>query len=170
MQPPPSSDRPRPVATIDLQCAHSGGQTVPELEAFACWVEAVLHSQHIDAAELTIRTVDADESQLLNRDYRGQDKPTNVLSFPFDSDIPLPVRLLGDLVICVPVMAQEAAEQDKPLLHHWAHLVVHGTLHLLGYDHIEDNEAAHMEQLETELLATLDIPDPYNKEPIDTHE
>lgn len=163
MKPPPS-------VTLDLQLAHSSDVSIPGEADFAAWVDKVLQHQQTDAAELTIRTVDSDESQMLNRDYRGKDKPTNVLSFPFDSDIPLPVQLLGDLVICVPVMQQEAVAQDKPVAHHWAHLVVHGTLHLLGYDHIEDEEAEHMESIEIEILKSLGISDPYRKEQSESHE
>ncbi|RUO32147.1 rRNA maturation RNase YbeY [Aliidiomarina sedimenti] len=170
MQPPPANGRTSPAATVDLQLAHQGSFPVPEQQQFELWIDAVLRAHQITAAELTIRTVDSDESQTLNRDYRGKDKPTNVLSFPFESDMPLPVRLLGDLVICVPLMQQEAIEQGKKPLDHWAHLVVHGTLHLLGYDHIDDSEADRMERLEVELLAQFDIADPYTKEPIQSHE
>ncbi|RUO25288.1 rRNA maturation RNase YbeY [Aliidiomarina minuta] len=151
-------------ATVDLQAAH-GEQQIPAEAQFCSWVEAALKAEHLEQAELTIRTVSVEESQQLNRDYRGKDKPTNVLSFPFDNDIPLPVPLLGDLVICVPVLAAEAEEQNKALHDHWAHLVVHGTLHLLGYDHIEDHEADIMESLEIEILHSLGIDDPYRKEP-----
>lgn len=151
-------------ATVDLQAAH-GEQQIPDSETFCSWMEAVLRAENIEQAELTIRTVANEESQQLNRDYRGKDKPTNVLSFPFDSDIPLPLPLLGDLVICVPVLEAEAKEQNKALLDHWAHLVVHGTLHLLGYDHIEEQEAEQMESLEIRILHSLGIDDPYRKEP-----
>lgn len=112
-------------------------------------------------AELCIRIVDAEESQQLNADYRGKDKPTNVLSFPFEAPPGLPVNILGDLAICAEVVAREAEEQNKQLAHHWAHMVIHGTLHLLGFDHINDEDAEIMESLERELLARLDIPDPY---------
>lgn len=167
MQPPPASDRLSPVVTLDLQLAHgddASATLVPDAEQCTAWVSAALQHTDISVAELTIRTVDEAESRELNHTYRGKDYPTNVLSFPFDADIPLPVRLLGDLVICVPVMVREAAEQDKPLLAHWAHLIVHGTLHLLGYDHIEDAEAEQMEALEIEILSQFDIADPYQKE------
>lgn len=170
MQPPPSIDRGHPVATIDIQKAHQGNWEIPTEEQFTQWVSAVLAEHSIDAAEMTIRTVDLAESQQLNRDYRGKDAPTNVLSFPFDDDIPLPVRLLGDLVICVPLMAEEALQHSKPVLNHWAHLIVHGTLHLLGYDHIEDEEAEEMEALEIQLLKKFNIADPYQKELINSHE
>jgi probable rRNA maturation factor len=112
-------------------------------------------------AELCIRIVDATESQQLNADYRGKDKPTNVLSFPFEAPPGLPVNILGDLAICAEIVAHEAEQQNKQLAHHWAHMVIHGTLHLLGFDHINDQDAEIMEALERELLARLDIPDPY---------
>lgn len=112
-------------------------------------------------AELTIRIVNATESQQLNGDYRDKDKPTNVLSFPFDAPADVSNHYLGDLVICASVVATEAVEQDKPLNQHWAHMVVHGVLHLLGYDHIKNAEAETMEALERTILASLNIPDPY---------
>lgn len=173
MQPPPASDRLVPVVTLDLQIAHSADASaldVPSHQQCSSWIAAVLAEHGIEQAELTIRTVDSSESQMLNATYRGKDKPTNVLSFPFESDIPLPVPLLGDLVICVPVMTQEAQEQGKSLDEHWAHLIVHGTLHLLGYDHIEDNEATEMERLEIKILSLFHIADPYTKEPSESHE
>lgn len=135
---------------------------LPSLEQLTHWVGCVF-SRHPDddRLELTIRFVDEEESQALNSDYRGKDKPTNVLSFPFENPPGITLPLLGDLIICHAVVAQEANEQQKPLAHHYAHMVVHGTLHLMGYDHIDEQEAEEMEQLERELLATLNIPDPY---------
>jgi len=151
-------------AVIDYQVATLAPQ-LPSPEELERWVNAVL-KRHADAGhELTIRVVDADESQALNRDYRGKDKPTNVLSFPFEAPPGIDLPLLGDLVICHAVVAQEAQQQHKPLIQHYAHMVIHGTLHLLGYDHIEDDEAEAMEQLERTLLAEFDIPDPYLSEP-----
>jgi probable rRNA maturation factor len=112
--------------------------------------------------ELTVRIVGEAESADLNGRFRGKHKPTNVLSFPGD-DVPLPGEplQLGDLVICAPVVAREAAEQGKPERAHWAHMVVHGVLHLTGYDHEEEAEAAEMEQRERELLEALGFDDPY---------
>lgn len=137
-----------------------------ELEA---WVAAVLARHDVAAdSELTVRLVDSEESQALNRDYRGRDRPTNVLSFPFESPPGVALPLLGDLVICHPVVVAEAAEQDKALADHYAHMVVHGTLHLLGHDHIEDEEAEAMERLEREILAEFDIADPYLVTQLDT--
>ncbi|WP_299316204.1 rRNA maturation RNase YbeY [uncultured Halomonas sp.] len=137
-----------------------------ELEA---WVAAVLARHDVAAdSELTVRLVDSEESQALNRDYRGRDRPTNVLSFPFESPPGVALPLLGDLVICHPVVVAEAAEQDKALRDHYAHMVVHGTLHLLGHDHIEEEEAEAMERLEREILAEFDIADPYLDTQLDT--
>lgn len=137
-------------------------ENLPSAEQFQRWVETALQQAQGNVS-LCIQLVDSEDSQALNRDYRGKDKPTNVLSFP--SEIPDFVQLeqqpLGDLAICVEVVAREAQEQHKPVEHHWAHMVIHGCLHLLGYDHIEDEEAEQMEALERELLATLDIADPY---------
>ena len=115
--------------------------------------------------ELTVRIVDAEEGQRLNREFRGKDYATNVLSFPAEMPEGLPkgvkFPLLGDLVICAPVVAREADEQGKALNAHYAHLTVHGVLHLLGWDHEDDKEADAMEQLEREILAELGIADPY---------
>ncbi|GAA0695927.1 rRNA maturation RNase YbeY [Marinobacterium maritimum] len=144
---------------VDVQYAIEAPD-LPRDADFTLWVGTVLKELKVDG-EVCIRVVDADESQALNAEYRGKDKPTNVLSFPFEVPPGVPVTLLGDLVICAEVVAREAEEQQKALLHHWAHMVVHGTLHLLGFDHINDDEAEEMEALERNLLARLDIADPY---------
>ena len=137
----------------------SSASGLPPTEQLRNWIRTAVRAP-FGAARLTIRIVDEPESQALNRDYRGIDKPTNVLSFSYD---PPPGRegIVGDLVICAPVVAREAAEQGKPLEAHWAHMVVHGTLHLLGYDHQNDEEARVMEALEVQILAELGFPDPY---------
>lgn len=132
----------------------------PSDDQFIQWVTTTLQGRK-DDAELCIRLVGPEESQALNAQYRGKDKSTNVLSFPFEVPEGIPLNLLGDLVICADVVKQEAEEQQKPLAHHWAHMVVHGTLHLLGYDHINNDEAEAMEQLERDILLQLQIPDPY---------
>ncbi|MFB1010734.1 MAG: rRNA maturation RNase YbeY [Thiopseudomonas sp.] len=145
---------------LDLQLA-SEADGLPAHADFELWCSTALAQRDSDT-ELTIRLVDEDEGRQLNLDWRGKDYATNVLSF--EADIPpglLDIPLLGDLVICAPVVAREAAEQGKSLQAHWAHLVIHGCLHLQGYDHIEDDEAEAMEALERQLLARLGYPDPY---------
>ncbi len=121
---------------------------------FQTWLNAVI-PQFQEESEVTIRVVDTAESHSLNLTYRGKDKPTNVLSFPFEVPPGMEMSLLGDLVICRQVVEKEAQEQGKPLEAHWAHMVVHGSLHLLGYDHIEDDEAEEMEAIETEIMLAL---------------
>lgn len=143
---------------LDLQTASSA--QLPSENQFQQWVDAALAGLEEDA-ELSIRLVDEPESAELNLEYRGKQGPTNVLSFPFDSPVPMTPMLLGDLVICVPVVAREAVEQDKAQDDHMAHMVVHGCLHLLGYDHLEDDEAEQMEALEIKILQTLTINNPY---------
>ena len=150
--------------TLEIQRALDGDDDgLPDDERFRCWVEAVL-AQRREPAELVIRLVGEAESRQLNRTYRGKDRPTNVLSFPFEAPPEVPIPLLGDLVICAPVVAREAREQGKALQAHWAHMVIHGLLHLLGYDHETEEEAQSMESRERELLARLHFPDPYDDE------
>ena len=152
--------------TLDLQLACADSSGLPAEAQFQQWLDtAILPFQQ--EAEVTIRIVDEAESNDLNLTYRGKDKPTNVLSFPFEcppgvEDFPL----LGDLIICRQVVEQEASEQQKTLESHWAHMVIHGSLHLLGYDHIEDAEAEEMEALEKEFMHTLNYPDPYKDDEI----
>ena len=135
---------------------------LPASASFRRWVAAALHgAKRRKPAELAIRIVDADEGRALNRDYRGKDYATNVLSFEAELPPDLKLPLIGDMVICAPVVAREAAEQGKRERDHWAHLTVHGTLHLLGYDHLVEAEAVAMEALETRILARLGIADPY---------
>jgi len=139
---------------------------LPSQQQLQSWLEMTLEMAHFenDVAELSIRVVDEIESQQLNLDYRGKDKPTNVLSFPFEAPPQIPCDLLGDLVICFSVVEKEAEEQSKSLLNHWAHMLIHGTLHLLGYDHIEDEEAEGMESLEIAILQQLGINNPYSND------
>ena len=135
---------------------------VPSAASFRQWVNAALAgAKRRKRAELSIRIVDANEGREFNRDYRGKDYATNVLSFPTELPPGVSLPLIGDLAICAPVVAREAAEQGKPPRHHWAHMTVHGVLHLLGYDHIVDAEAEAMEALETRILAKLGIANPY---------
>ncbi len=117
-----------------------------------------------DPLEMTVRIVDEDESAELNSDYRGKSGPTNVLSFPFESPPEVTINLLGDLVICAPVVEREAQQQNKSAQAHWAHMVIHGTLHLQGFDHIEDEEATIMEDIETRIIQGLGFPPPYESE------
>lgn len=148
---------------LDLQLACETIQGLPDEAAFQRWLEAAV-TPFQPESEVTIRLVDEAESHELNLTYRGKDKPTNVLSFPFEAPPGIELPLLGDLIICRQVVEQEAEEQGKSVDAHWAHMVVHGTLHLLGYDHIEDEEAEEMEALETEIMLALGYPDPYISE------
>ena len=140
---------------------------LPSAQSLRTWATAALGADH---GELTIRLVDEAESQTLNRSYRGKDKPTNVLSFGYDADDAMPglpgqeQAILGDIVICAAVVRREAKEQGKTDRAHWAHMVVHGCLHLLGYDHESDTEAEEMERRERVILAQLGFPDPYEVE------
>ena len=146
--------------TLDLQLACEDAEGMPQAADFQRWLDAAILPFQ-EEAEVTVRLVDEAESQELNHTYRGKDKPTNVLSFPFECPPGIELPLLGDLVICRQVVEQEATEQNKPLEAHWAHMVVHGSLHLLGYDHIEDDEAEEMEQLERDIMQELGFADPY---------
>jgi len=137
---------------------------IPAAVSFRRWATMALDTyQH--PARVCIRLVDVDESQRLNREYRRRDYPTNVLSFPAERPPGLPAAIafpdLGDLIICAPVVAREAHEQNKPLGAHYAHLTIHGILHLTGWDHENDHDAEAMEQREREILAALGIADPY---------
>ena len=145
---------------VDLQIATENLEGVPTEEQIVQWATAAVQPEG-DEVEMTVRIVDEAESHELNLTYRGKDRPTNVLSFPFECPEEVELPLLGDLVICRQVVEREAAEQDKPLMAHWAHMVVHGSLHLLGYDHIEDDEAEEMESLETQIMQGLGFDDPY---------
>ena len=145
---------------VDLQIATENIDGLPTEEQIVQWATAAVQPEG-DEVEMTVRIVDEAESHKLNLTYRGKDRPTNVLSFPFECPDEVELPLLGDLVICHQVVEREAAEQEKPLMSHWAHMVVHGSLHLLGYDHIEDNEAEEMESLETQIMQGLGFDDPY---------
>ena len=136
---------------------------IPAPSEFESWVAAALSGRR-ESGELTIRVVGAAEGTALNETFRRRSGPTNILAFPSDSSPDLDVPLLGDLVICAPLVMREAREQYKTPRAHWAHLTVHGTLHLLGYDHDESGRARIMEGLEAEILAGLGFPDPYAAE------
>jgi len=147
---------------LDLQLAVSGAGIPPPAD-FQRWAEAALAGRR-KVAELVVRIVDEAESAQLNERFRGKTGPTNVLSFPFRAPPPVRSDLLGDLVICAPVVRREALEQGKQEPAHWAHMLVHGVLHLLGYDHLEELEAQRMEALERQILAGLGFADPYADE------
>lgn len=147
---------------IDVE-VNSSSTKIPSIENIEVWITAALQSDELNEAEVSVYIVDEVESQELNSQYRGKDKPTNVLSFPADIPDEVGVPLLGDLVICAPIVEREAKEQGKTLEAHWAHMLVHGTLHLLGYDHVDDDEADVMEALETRLITQLDFPAPYTE-------
>ncbi|NIY84441.1 rRNA maturation RNase YbeY [Vibrio hepatarius] len=145
---------------LDLQLAVENENGLPSFEDVQRWLSNTVEKFQ-PQAEVTVRIVDEEESHQLNHEYRGKDKPTNVLSFPFEAPPGIEIDLLGDLIICRQVVEREAKEQGKPLMAHWAHMVVHGSLHLLGYDHIEDDEAEEMESLETEIMQSMGFKDPY---------
>lgn len=148
---------------IQRECPLDGQPSDADLRA---WAAAALKAGGVHTpVELALRIVDEEEGRFLNHDYRGKNYATNVLSFPVELPESLLDELvfepLGDLVVCAPVVAREAAEQGKPAAAHWAHMIVHGVLHLLDFDHIADTEAEEMEALETDILAGLGFPDPY---------
>lgn len=133
---------------------------IPQRDALRRWARSAMAAADASGS-LAIRIVDEAESAALNRRWRGKQGPTNVLSFGAVPPPGIPVTELGDIVICAPVVAREAAQQHKPPAAHWAHMVVHGVLHLLGHDHHASPDAQRMEALETEILARLGFPDPY---------
>lgn len=132
----------------------------PDAKQIQSWIDTALADYSQDT-EIVVRIVDVHESAQLNKQYRHKPGPTNILSFPVEVPEGISLNLLGDLVVCAPVLEREALEQGKPLYHHWAHIVIHGVLHLLGYDHILDDEAEVMEMKEIELLHKLNISNPY---------
>ncbi len=153
---------------VDVQIACDNDDVPPPMEIEA-WVVRALRASgrtFTAGAELSVRVVDTVDMQAMNRDYRQQDKPTNVLSFPGGPVAGLPddeATVLGDIVVCADVVSREAAEQGKAVVDHWAHMLVHGTLHLLGYDHGNAAEAAEMEGLERQVLGQYGLRDPYGE-------
>lgn len=135
-------------------------EPLPPDDCIRTWAGAALQDRC--TAELTVRLVDTAESRALNARYRSKDAPTNVLSFPAEIPAEIDLPLLGDIVICAPLVFEEARSQGKPLQAHWAHLVIHGVLHLLGHDHVEELEAREMEALEIDLLHSLGFHNPYD--------
>lgn len=154
-------------AHIDLQFSDSllaDKKIFPSKKIISTWVSAAIDEQKkrlLKHAEVSIRIVDESESAEFNKQYRQKNSATNVLSFPADLPEFIHSELLGDLLICAPVLEQEALQQNKKLIHHWAHIVIHGTLHLLAYDHIADSDANIMENLEIDILKRLNFPNPY---------
>jgi probable rRNA maturation factor len=151
---------------VDIEVASISRQ-IPDAALIEQWIGAALAQVEDfdrDDAEVSLYIVDDSEGQELNQQYRGKNYPTNVLSFPADLPEELDLPLLGDLVICAPVVEREALEQNKTLTAHWAHMLVHGTLHLLGFDHIDDDEAEAMEALETRILTSWGFEAPYASE------
>ena len=144
---------------LDIQSA-STSEDAPDEQSIKRWVGAVIDSNQGDT-ELIVRIVDEPEGKLLNETYRGVSGATNVLSFPFENQTPEALPLIGDIVVCAPIVEREAQQQNKDLNAHWAHMIIHGVLHLLGYDHQNDSEAAVMEGLETEIMQKLGFPPPY---------
>jgi len=166
---------------MDIQRAEDLPETIeepPSSSLLLAWAQAAWQGEPADEPALSLRIVSVAESQHLNNDYRGKNKPTNVLSFPMhmedefshiesltasEEDLSIPQNILGDLAICAEVVEAEAKQQAKSVVSHWAHMVVHGMLHLQGYDHIEDAEAEEMEQIETQTMQQLGFADPYQE-------
>lgn len=142
---------------------------LPDAASVTLWAETAARLAGGARGEIAIRLIDEEESRALNHEFRGRDYATNVLSFPFEMSDDLPLELqaelgdgiIGDIAICAPVVAREALEQGKPVQAHWAHMVVHGVLHLLGHDHVDDSGAEIMEALEIRILAELGFANPY---------
>jgi probable rRNA maturation factor len=153
--------------TLQMEIENASTEAVPDPQLMRHWVATALSAASRTGVEICVRIVSAEEGRNLNRIYRQRDYATNVLSFPADLPAELNLPLLGDLAICATVVAREAVEQGKAENAHWAHMLVHGTLHLLGYDHIDDDEAEQMEALETAILVDLGFAPPY--EPSATH-
>lgn len=146
-----------PTLHVQYACPRRG---VPAPASFRRWADAALAGRR-EGVELTVRVVGLEESAALNQRYRGKAGPTNVLAFPWEGPAGIEAAYLGDVVICAPVVQSEARAQAKAPAAHWAHLVVHGILHLLGFDHDQPAAAAEMERVETEVLGRLGVPDPY---------
>ncbi len=147
---------------MDIQNT-SAHASLPENELIIKWAELALDEQHKDA-EVTLRVVDIDEGKHLNKEWRNKDSATNVLSFPVGEPIEQAPNLLGDIVICAPVVEQEARDQGKDSEAHWAHLIIHGMLHLQGYNHESDEEAMIMETKEIQILKNMGFSNPYEAE------
>jgi len=148
--------------TIEVEIQReTSNSSVPSDQQFEKWATAALQG-HAES-ERVIRVVDQEESRRLNEQFANRNKATNVLSFPADLPPSIGLALLGDIVICAALVEREAEQQNKSIVAHWAHLTVHGILHLLGHDHQSDQEAANMEALETSLVQSFGFPDPYQR-------
>jgi probable rRNA maturation factor len=155
MSPPGRRPAAKPPLSLSLQFADRRHREQLPRHAVARWIRAALEQP----AQITVRIVDADEGRELNRSYRGKDYATNVLTFDYERE----PQVVADLVLCAPVIAAEARAQRKPVAAHYAHLLVHGTLHAQGYDHESEADAQVMEGRETAVLRGLDFPDPYRR-------
>jgi probable rRNA maturation factor len=154
-------------AQVDVQFAIND-ESIPGEDVIALWVDrAIIGAGRSTETEVSVRVVGADEMRQLNSDFRDQDKSTNVLSFPAGEIAGLPSEALplGDIVVCAAVVSEEAERQGKTVSDHWAHMIVHGTLHLLGFDHIDDDEALQMESLEADILGAHGVANPYRESP-----
>ncbi len=154
---------------VDVVWGFDWQPSMPDDSFIINWAERALaecatEGEFSDAAEVTIKIVSRQEMTELNSSYRDMDKPTNVLSFPLDVAAEEGRRLLGDIAICMPVVLAEAAEQGKSQEAHFAHMIVHGVLHLSGLDHLNDDQAAEMERIETRILNIGGFPDPYSED------
>jgi len=146
---------------VEVQLASQSDQ-LPSQDKFQYWIDAVLSDNSQDL-EIVIRIIDEPEMIQFNEQYRDKKGVTNILSFPFDVPDGIESQLLGDLLVCAPIVEKEALAQQKKIEHHWAHMIVHGVLHLLGYDHIENEEAEEMEVLEIKILKKIKIKNPYQE-------
>ena len=144
---------------LDVQYVILDDESLPAYEQLSLWASKALQGDSL--AHIGVRIVDEDESQNLNHQYRGKNKPTNVLSFPMELPEDIEESILGDLVICAPLVKAGAVEQNKSSEEHWAHMVIHGVLHLQGFDHLTDEQAGEMETLEIKYLEELGYKNPY---------
>ncbi len=146
---------------LDFQVV-SQSKSIPSIDQFQSWIDVVLNDESRDS-EIVVRIIDEAEMTQFNEQYRDKQGPTNILSFPFDVPEGIESDLLGDLLICAPIIEKESLQQNKIVDHHWAHMIVHGVLHLLGYDHIDKCDAEEMEALEIKILRKIKIKNPYEE-------
>ncbi len=146
---------------LDFQVV-SQSNSIPSIDQFQSWIDVVLSDESIDS-EIVVRIIDEAEMTRFNEQYRDKIGPTNILSFPFDVPENIVSILLGDLLVCAPIIEKESLQQNKLVDHHWAHIIVHGVLHLLGHDHIDECDAKEMEALEIKILRKIKIKNPYEE-------